>query len=123
MPLIDWDTLPKSTGMSRGFDRSVVSGEKMSAIKMTVDVDADFGDPLHWHDNEQLMVVVGGSATVQINDDRFDVTVGDTVFYPSGSRHGLLAVGAGGCTFFEVFAPARLDQLPGWMGRSALHVD
>lgn len=123
MGLIDWAELPHSPGMLRGFTRAAVSAARMSAIHVTVSPDADVEEPLHWHENEQLLIVVSGSATVQIDDAQFEVGVGDLVFYPPGSRHGLRAVGQTGCTFYEVFAPARLDQLPGWIGDSALRFD
>jgi mannose-6-phosphate isomerase-like protein (cupin superfamily) len=123
MGRIDWSALPQSPGMRRGFTRAAVSADRMSAIRVTVSSDADFGDPTHWHENEQMLIVVSGSAVVQIDDAQHEVGVGDLVFYPAGSRHGLLSIGSAGCTLYEVFAPPRLDQLPGWIGESPLRFD
>lgn len=118
--LIDWDALPESAGMRQGSTRKAISGEKISSVRVTTAADAVFDGSLHWHDNEQILVMVEGSVTLRIDDEVFDATPGDLVFFPAGSRHGAIGVGPEGCVYYELFAPARPDQLPGWVGPSPL---
>ncbi len=48
---------------------------------------------------------------------------GDLIFFPAGSRHAAIGVGPEGAVYYEIFAPARPDQLPGWVGSSVLRFD
>ena len=38
-------------------------------------------------------------------------------------RHAAVGVGKEGAVYYELFAPARPDQLPGWVGSSILRFD
>lgn len=120
---IDWDTIPTVGGMRRGSDRKGVCGDLMSAVRVTTAPGTQFDGKTHWHDNEQMLIMVSGTCTLKIDDMIVECAPGDLVFFPPGSRHAAVGVGPEGCVYYELFAPARPDQLPGWIGRSVLRFD
>lgn len=121
--LIDWDKIPAVTGMRAGSTRKGVCAEKMSAVLVTTSPDAKFDGKTHWHDNEQMLIMISGSVTLKIDDRIVEARPGDLVFFPPGSRHAAIGVGPQGCVYYELFAPPRPDQLPGWIGTSVLRYD
>ena len=121
--LVNWDVLPRAQGMRAGSDRACVCAEKMSVVRVVTSPDAVFDGKLHWHDNEQMLVMVSGSVRLKIDDQECEAKPGDLVFFRPGSRHGAIGVGPQGAVYYEIFAPARPDQLVGWMGPSVLRFD
>lgn len=120
---IDWDKIPTAAGMRAGSSRKGVCGDKMSAVLVTTAPDAVFDRKTHWHDNEQMLVMIAGSVTLVVDEKEFECRPGDLVFFPPRSRHAAVGVGKEGAVYYELFAPARPDQLPGWVGSSILRFD
>jgi quercetin dioxygenase-like cupin family protein len=120
---IDWSKLPRIAGMRSGSSRAAICGNLISAVRVETAADCEFDGRTHWHDNEQLLVMVSGEATVRIEGVDHVVAPGDLLFFPAGSRHAAVGVGPEGCTYYEIFAPARPDQLPGWVGKGVLRFD
>lgn len=120
---IDWNKLPSATGMRQGSSRQAICGDLMSAVRVTTAPGTTFDRQTHWHDNEQMLIMVSGQATLLVDDKEFEVFPGDLVFFPPGSRHAAVGVGPEGAVYYELFAPARTDQLPGWIGKSILRFD
>jgi hypothetical protein len=120
---IDWESVPTAGGMRAGSTRKAIAGDKMSAVLVTTTPDAVFDGRTHWHDNEQMLVMIAGRVTLVVDGREFDAVPGDLVFFPPGSRHAAIGVGAEGAVYYELFAPARTDQLPGWVGTSILRFD
>jgi quercetin dioxygenase-like cupin family protein len=120
---IDWDKIPTASGMRSGSFRKAIRGDMMSAVLVTTTPEAVFDRKTHWHDNEQMLVMIAGSVTLLVDDKEFDCHPGDLVFFPPGSRHAAVGVGKEGAVYYELFAPARPDQLPGWVGNSILRFD
>lgn len=121
--LINWDSLPKVQGMRAGSSRGAICGEKISAVRVETSPDADFDGKTHWHDNEQLLVMISGMVRLRIGDKEVEAHAGDMVFFPPGAHHAAIGVGPQGALYYEIFAPARPDQLPGWVGASVLRFD
>jgi mannose-6-phosphate isomerase-like protein (cupin superfamily) len=121
--LVNWNALPKSQGMRAGSERVAICAEKISAVRVMTAPDAVFDGKTHWHDNEQILVMVSGSVLLKIDDKEVEAKSGDLVFFPAGSRHAAIGVGPQGAIYYEIFAPARPDQLPGWLGPSILRFD
>ncbi len=120
---IDWDKLPTSGGMRSGSTRKAICGDKMSAVLVTTTPDAVFDRKTHWHDNEQMLIMISGLVTLVVDDKEFDVHPGEAVFFPAGSRHAAVGVGPEGAVYYELFSPGRTDQLPGWLGSTILRFD
>jgi mannose-6-phosphate isomerase-like protein (cupin superfamily) len=95
----------------------------MSAVRVTNAPDAVFDGKTHWHDNDQILIMLSGSITLMVDGKEVECGSGDLVFFPSGSRHAAIRIGKEGAVYYELFAPARPDQLPGWVGGSILRFD
>ncbi|MEO9340792.1 cupin domain-containing protein [Mesorhizobium sp. SB112] len=121
--IIDWNIYPPVPGMRAGSARRGICGDKVSAVRVETTPDAEFDGKTHWHDNEQLLVMVSGQVTLTVDGKVFDALPGDLVFFPAGSRHAAVGCGPEGCVYYELFAPARPDQLPGWVGSSVLRFE
>lgn len=121
--LINWNELPVVQGMRAGSKRTGICGDKISAVRVETTADAAFDGVTHWHDNEQLLVMISGTVHLTIDDRKIEAKAGEMVFFPAGSRHAAIGTGPEGCVYYEIFAPARPDQLPGWVGGSVLRFD
>jgi quercetin dioxygenase-like cupin family protein len=121
--LIDWNKVPVAPGMRAGSERQGICADKMSAVRVVTSPDAKFDGTTHWHDNEQILVMISGLVRLVVDGREFEAHPGDLVFFPPGSRHAAIGVGSEGAVYYEIFAPARTDQLPGWVGKSILRFD
>ena len=121
--LINWEALPTVAGMRAGSDRKGICGDKISAVRVETSPDAKFDGKTHWHENEQILIMVSGLVRLIIDGAEVEAGPGDLVFFPAGSRHAAIGTGPEGCVYYELFAPARPDQLPGWVGSSVLRFD
>lgn len=118
--LSDWKTLPAVAGMRAGSSRKGICADKISAVRIETAADAAFDGKTHSHENEQVLIMVSGLCKLVIDGKELEASAGDMVFFPTGSRHAAIGTGPGGCVYYEIFAPARPDQLPGWIGSSVL---
>jgi quercetin dioxygenase-like cupin family protein len=123
MAAINWDKIPIAGGMRAGSTRQAIAAEQISAVRVETKPDAVFDGKAHWHENDQMLVMVSGRVKLEVDGDRFEVGPGDLVFFPPGSRHAAVGVGPEGCVYYELFAPSRVDQLPGWIGPTVLRFD
>jgi mannose-6-phosphate isomerase-like protein (cupin superfamily) len=120
---IDWNGIPEVAGARPGASRRGICGNLISALQVHNAAGTQFDGKLHWHDNEQILIVTEGSCRIVIDGQETEAHPGDLVFFPSRSRHAVISCGPEGCVYYELFAPARPDQLPGWVGQSALRYD
>src|SRR5204863_7057543 len=88
-----------------------IEGERMTFAVVELAANAEV--PEHRHENEQLGMVVQGSVTFTIEDERRVLGPGGTWRIPSGAAHHV-DVGPDGAVVIDVFAPTRhdWDQLP-----------
>lgn len=121
--LINWKDIAFAPGMRAGSERQGICGDKISAVRVVTTPDAVFDGKTHWHDNEQILVMLSGMVQLVVDGREFEARPGDLVFFPAGSRHAAIGVGPEGAVYYEIFAPARPDQLPGWVGKSILRFD
>ncbi|MSW49973.1 MAG: cupin domain-containing protein [Actinobacteria bacterium] len=104
--------------MRPGAVRQWVAGEQVSLTRVVTRPDAVFDGRLHHHPHEQWLVMLAGELRLEIDGERFDVTTGDLVLFQPHTVHGAVGVGSEGAEYYEWFAPARYDGLPGYVGRS-----
>lgn len=62
--------------------------------------------PRHRHDEEQITVVLAGSAEFEVAGERHQLGPGDTYVVAPGAEHGLRA-GAEGASFVAIVVPRR----------------
>ena len=117
---IDWRQSSQGAGMRPGAARFSVAGERSSITRVLTSPDAVFDGSLHQHDHEQWLVMLNGR--VQLSDDGeiYWVEPGDVVIFRRHTFHGAVAVGSEGAEYLEIFAPARADQMTGFVGASPL---
>jgi quercetin dioxygenase-like cupin family protein len=66
--------------------------------------------PRHHHEHtEQVMLVISGRLTLQVGDERREMTEGDAAVVNRGVEHELWS--AAGATFIEALAPVPLDHV------------
>ena len=118
---IDWSTIPALPGMRPGATRQGIAGPLMSAVRVVTSPEASFAtSALHTHHHEQYLVMVAGALELECAGTRYWVGPGDLAVFPPGVEHGAVGVGPAGAEYFEIFSPARYDQLPGYVGPSPL---
>jgi quercetin dioxygenase-like cupin family protein len=97
MPLLPiWD----------GIRARVVEGREMTFA--VVELDPGATAAAHRHPNEQIGIVLKGSLSFTIGDDRRDLTAGDTYEIAGDVPHEATA-GPEGAVVIDVFAPVRTD--------------
>lgn len=120
---IDWTKLPESAGLRAGSARKGICGNLVSAVRVETAPGTSFDGKTHWHENEQILVMVSGSCRLVIDGSEIEAGPGDMVFFPARSRHAAIGCGPEGCVYYEIFSPARPDQLPGWVGEAVTRFD
>jgi quercetin dioxygenase-like cupin family protein len=118
--IIDWGSIPEAAGMRAGAARRTVAGERSSVTHVVTASTASFDGRVHRHDHEQWLVMLEGRLELLADGDRYWVVPGDVVIFRRNTWHGAVGVGEEGARYLEIFAPARIDQLPGYVGGAAL---
>ena len=70
--LIDWKKIPVAPGMRAGSDRQGICADKMSAVRVVTSPDAKFEGTTHWHDNEQILVMISGMVRLVVDGREFE---------------------------------------------------
>ena len=89
-----------------GFLARAIHGERLTFA--IVEIDPDSPLPEHYHENEQLGMVLRGSMTFRIGDEERELVPGDTWRIPPNTPHSATA-GPDGAVALDVFAPTRDD--------------
>ena len=84
----------------------MVNGERLTLAVVELDPGAVVAE--HRHENEQLGLLLQGSMSFRIADERRELGPGDTWTIPSNTPHEAVA-GPGGAVVIDVFAPPRDD--------------
>ena len=59
--------------------------------------------PLHRHDVDEVILVLGGALRVRIEDAWFDAEAGDVCVFPADTAHGFVGAGEGTSEVMVVF--------------------
>jgi quercetin dioxygenase-like cupin family protein len=84
----------------------MVNGERLTLAVVELDPGAVVAE--HAHENEQLGLLLHGSMSFRIGDERRELGPGDTWAIPSNTPHEAVA-GPEGAVVIDVFAPPRDD--------------
>jgi mannose-6-phosphate isomerase-like protein (cupin superfamily) len=73
--------------------------------------------PRHSHDDaEQVVLMLSGRIEMTIDDKSFEMEEGDVAVIPQHTLHSGRTLGAD-AVFYEVFAPLRVQNLVGFIGK------
>ena len=115
-----WDQLPEVEVLPNNYRRSV-SGLELGVNSIRWEHPS--GTTPHTHpDAEQAILVVDGSMEWLIGGEVVQLEAGSVAVVPRGVEHCGHTTGAS-ARFYEVFAPARIENLVGFLGRSLLPPD
>ncbi|GAB2702556.1 cupin domain-containing protein [Paenibacillus thermoaerophilus] len=78
-----------------------------SIMNMVVEFEAGAEGYEHSHPHEQLTYVLSGSFEFRIGGEKRIVLAGESIYIPSGVRHGVTALEAG--ALHDAFTPVRED--------------
>ena len=83
-----------------------VVGEAQGSSSVSMqhfEVDPGGLTPLHRHDVDEVILVLGGALRVRIEDAWFDAEAGDVCVFPAGTPHGFEGAGEGTSEIMVVF--------------------
>jgi mannose-6-phosphate isomerase-like protein (cupin superfamily) len=111
-----FDQVPETEGFPNNFRRAVIGLELgVNQIRWVHPTEL----PEHTHpDAEQAIVVIEGEVEFTIDGQRLRLRAGDVAIIPRHVPHSGRSVGTD-ARFVEVFGPARVQNLAGFLGRQA----
>ena len=83
-----------------------VVGEAQGSSSLSMqhfEVDPGGLTPLHQHDVDEVILVLGGALRVRIEDEWFDAEAGDVCVFPADTPHGFVGAGDGVSEIMVVF--------------------
>ena len=104
--LVDFESRPVIDVWGEAVRARRIEGDRITLALVELAPNAEV--PGHEHEAEQLGMVVEGSVTFTLGDERRDLGPGGTWRIPSGVPHQVTA-GPAGATVIDVFAPPRSD--------------
>lgn len=109
----NWSELPEQVNAPNNFRRAVLGREMgVNLIRWVHPTTL----PSHAHnDAEQAMVMVKGTIRLTVGDQEMVLVDGDVVIIPRGVEHSGESI-QGEAEFIEVFAPGRVENMPGFLG-------
>ncbi len=66
---------------------------KMAPVMLTLAKDSENPDSLYAHDGEEFLMLLSGRAEVVIEDERYELEPGDSVYLDAALKHRLLRIG------------------------------
>ena len=109
-----WTALPEVEVLPNNFRRSV-AGLKVGVNRIRLVHPS--GTPLHRHEaEEQAVMMLEGEMDVTVAGDTFRMRGGDVCVIPADTDHRFETI-AGEVVLLEVFAPMRVQNLVGFLGR------
>jgi quercetin dioxygenase-like cupin family protein len=117
--LVDIEAQPVIDGWGDAVRARRIQGERITMAIVELAPDAIV--PGHQHEAEQLGMVIEGSVTFTLGDERRELGPGGTWRIPSNVPHQV-TTGPAGATVIDLFAPPRTDwdALPTGDARPAL---
>ena len=89
-----------------GIVARLVDGERLTLAVVELDPGAVAAE--HAHENEQLGIVLQGSMSFRVGDEKRELGPGETWTIPANTPHEAIA-GPEGAVVIDVFAPPRAD--------------
>lgn len=104
MPIIDHSEVLELDWRTGYCKRNIAGEGEGVSVEFSIDVaQQGAGAPLHYHEEDELIVVLEGKLEVLLDDEVIEVGPGHTIAVPSGTPHGFKACEL---TTLFVFFPA-----------------
>ena len=71
------------------------------------------------HKGQELDIVIKGTLKVQVGEHSATLNEGDTIYYDSGTPHGMIATGGEDCLFYAIVLNANGEPIPELMAPEA----
>lgn len=103
--MIDWNELafvPNAKGGVRKImDRptTALNRLEMQAVQLN---EGDKSHEPHQHKNDEMIIMLEGSAEVRIGEDHSKTKAGDVIFFASNTLHNLTNTGNGSCLYLAI---------------------
>jgi mannose-6-phosphate isomerase-like protein (cupin superfamily) len=89
---------------SADFRRVLWTGVHTQLVVMTIPPGGEIGEEVHG-ENDQILSFVSGVGTAVIESAEQEVTAGDVVVVPAGTRHNFLNAGPNPLVLYTVYGP------------------
>jgi mannose-6-phosphate isomerase-like protein (cupin superfamily) len=96
---IERDTLDNTN-----YRKVLYTGDHMQLVLMTLKPNEDIGEEIH-HENDQFFRFEGGSGKCIINERTYDVSDGDAIIIPAGSKHNIINTGSSPLQMYTLYSP------------------
>jgi mannose-6-phosphate isomerase-like protein (cupin superfamily) len=111
---VNWDDLPEVEILPNNFRKSA-AGLKTGVNRIRIV--HPMQTPRHQHDDaEQTVLMLSGRMVIHIEDTSHEVGPGDICIVPTGTPHSFESI-EGEVELIEIFAPMRVQNLVGFVGR------
>lgn len=91
------DRMMSRLGTRRGYAYDAlafsVRNRKMSPFLITITKESDVPEALYTHEGEEFLLVLSGRAELYVEEHRFELDEGDSVYLDAGLRHRLARLG------------------------------
>jgi len=108
-------TIDQETAKNDSFRAVRFTGKHTQVVVMTVQAGDDIGEEVH-PDNDQILAFTEGDARAEVGGEQRDVTAGDLVAVPAGTRHNFINTGSGPLRLITIYGPA--DHAPDTVHRT-----
>jgi mannose-6-phosphate isomerase-like protein (cupin superfamily) len=89
---------------SAAFRRVLWTGRHTQLVIMTIPPGGEIGEEVH-PDTDQILTFVSGTGEARVAGERKDVTAGDLVVVPAGTKHNFVNTGPNPLVLYTVYGP------------------
>ena len=92
------------------FRQEIWTGYYSQMTLMSIPINGEVGEEVHEENDQILRIEFGNGIAILYNNsgepDMYQVSVGDTVFVPAGTRHNIVNMGNDSLKLSSVYSPA-----------------
>lgn len=99
------ENIEKITQENENFRKVIYTGEESQLVLMSLLPGEEIGSEVHTQ-NDQFFRFEKGNGKVVINGTEYEVSDGDAVMVPKGSRHNVINTGTDHLKIYTIYSPA-----------------
>jgi mannose-6-phosphate isomerase-like protein (cupin superfamily) len=97
-------TIATVAEQSADFRRVLWTGKNSQLVIMTIPPDGEIGEEVH-DGIDQILTFVSGTGEARVGGEKKEVTAGDLVVVPAGTKHNFVNTGPNPLVLYTVYAP------------------